>query len=102
MHVEINYRDLNKSDRLDNHIQDTVQTSFARYQDRLTRIEVHVGDLNGHKAGEDDKRCMMEARAAGRPPVVAEAHTGDIYNAVTDAAHKLERVLERKFAKLAD
>lgn len=101
MHIEINYRDLTKSDRLHDHINESIEGNLGRFSSRLTRVEVHVGDVNGHKPGENDKRCMMEARPAGMPPVVAEAHTGDIYTAVTDAAHKLERALERKFAKLA-
>ncbi len=101
MHIEINYRDLSKSDRLDDYINEAIDHNLGRFNERITRVEVHVGDLNGHKAGENDKRCMMEARPAGMPPVVAEAHTGDIYTAVSDAAHKLERALERKFAKIA-
>lgn len=101
MHIEVNYRDLAKSDSLNGHISESVDHHLGRFDDRLTRIEVHIGDINGHKPGENDKRCMMEARPKGLPPVVSEAYSGDIYNAVRDAATKLERVLERRFAKHA-
>jgi len=101
MHVEINYRDLAKSDQLNQHINESIEQHLHKYDDRLTRIEVHIGDTNGHKPGENDKRCMMEARPAGLSPVVAEAFSGDIYSAVRDAATRLDRVLERRFAKHA-
>lgn len=101
MHIEISYRDLSKSDALNEHISGSVEQHLSRYDTRITRVEVHVGDINGHKPGENDKRCMMEARPKGLPPVVSEAYAGDIYNAVRDAATKLERVLERRFARHA-
>ncbi|MEM7621754.1 MAG: HPF/RaiA family ribosome-associated protein [Planctomycetota bacterium] len=101
MHVEINYRDLAKSDRLNEHITESIDHHLSRYDSRITRVEVHVGDINGHKPGENDKRCMMEARPKGLPPVVSEAYAGDIYNAVRDATNKLGRVLERRLARHA-
>ena len=101
MHIEVNYRDLAKSDRLNSHIEEVIEHHLHKYEEHITRVEVHVGDTNGHKPGENDKRCMMEARAKGLPPVVSEAHAGDIYNAVRDAGTKLERVLERRLARRA-
>src|SRR5882757_3036775 len=43
--------------------------SVDRFADRLTRVEVHLNDVNGPKHGERDKRVTMEARVAGRAPV---------------------------------
>ena len=55
-----------------------VETGLARFRERLTRVEVHLSDVNGPKGGRD-ARCALEARAAGRQPVAVtnEAHTPD-------------------------
>lgn len=34
----------------------------------ISRVEVHLSDEDGKKGGQNDKRCMMEARLDGRQP----------------------------------
>ncbi len=47
-------------------LEGEVHAALGRFADRITRVEVHI-DLNGdNKSDGDDKRCMMEARLAGR------------------------------------
>ncbi|HCA65000.1 MAG TPA: ribosomal subunit interface protein, partial [Pseudomonas sp.] len=63
----------------DNHIEgsarlaDWVSASVAgkldRYDDELTRVDVHLNDANGDKAGPQDKRCQIEARPKGLQPI---------------------------------
>lgn len=98
MHVEMNYRDIPKTDALDDHIRGTVDQHLGRFGDRVTRVEVHVGDHNASKSGPNDKRCLMEARPTGQQPVIAEAEGEDLYAVITDAATKLRRILDRKLA----
>ena len=50
-------------------IEAMMRTKFAWFEDRLTRIEVHVSDENGRKHGSDDKTCTIEARPRGGRPV---------------------------------
>lgn len=100
MQIEISYRDITKTDAIDAKIVEAVEKSIGRFRERLTRVEVHVGDLNAHKKGPDDKRCMIEARPAGMDPLVAEAHDEDLYKAITLAAEKIKTVLTRHFEKL--
>lgn len=97
MFIEINHRNGSKSDALDAHIEQEVTSKIGRLSDRLTRIEVHVGDENAAKHGPGDKRCLMEARPRGLDPIVAEAHDDDFYKATTAAAKKLLHALEHKF-----
>ena len=73
-----------------------------RFEDRLTRLEIHVNDLNSHKGGATDKRCQIEARPAGLDPVSASHDAGDVESAVRGAAQKLERLLDTLFGRLAD
>ncbi|MBK6410293.1 MAG: hypothetical protein IPF78_11480 [Flavobacteriales bacterium] len=45
-----------------------VNKAMAHFDERLTRVEVHLRDVNGDKFGERDHECMMEARLRGLNP----------------------------------
>ena len=74
----------------------TVESRLSRYKERLTRVEVHLSDVNGPKGGRDC-RCALEARRAGRQPVAvtSEAHTTD--DAVKGALEKMSSLLTTVF-----
>jgi hypothetical protein len=82
-------------------VEATVRHALDRFSDRLTRVEVHLGDENSHKSGATDKRCLMEARIAGRQPTAVSHNAPDIEKAVAGAADKLKRALDTVFGKLA-
>ena len=56
---------VNGSAGLTAHVESVVTGALDRFGNRVTRVEVHIGDENGHKGGEHDKRCAMEARLSG-------------------------------------
>jgi ribosome-associated translation inhibitor RaiA len=68
----------------------------------LTRIEVHLGDATGEKSSPGDKTCALEARIEGRRPIAVHHHAEALQSAVTGAAAKLDRALEKEFGKLAN
>ncbi|MFL6605877.1 MAG: HPF/RaiA family ribosome-associated protein [Steroidobacteraceae bacterium] len=74
--------------------------SVDRFADRLTRVEVHLNDVNGPKHGERDKRVTMEARVAGRAPVAVTNDAPSLLEAIEGASKKLERALEHTFGRL--
>ena len=76
--------------------------TLNRFQDRVTRLEIHVNDLNSHKGGGQDKRCQIEARPAGLDPLSTSHEAGDVESALRGAAQKLERLLDTVFGRLAD
>lgn len=76
-----------------------VADALERLQDRITRVEVHLDDENGPKGGKNDKRCMLEARLAGRQPIAVTHHADTIMQAVQGAATNLVRVIETKLAQ---
>jgi len=80
----------------------SVRSRLARYEDRLTRIEIHVEDVNANKGGPDDKRCTLEARPNGLDPVSVTDDAATIDQAVAGAAGKLLVTLERTFGKLTN
>jgi hypothetical protein len=75
-------------------VEATVQAALARFSDRVTRVEVHLNDVNMQKGGED-KRCLIEARLAGRNPVAVSHQAATIPLALGGATDKLLRRLDR-------
>ncbi len=69
---------------------------------KITRLEVHLTDVNGGKGGADDKRCMMEARLEGRQPEAATHSADTVEKAIKGAAEKLRRVLDTSIGRLRD
>lgn len=79
----------------------TVQRVLQRFEDQVTRVEVHLSDQNGDKSGQRDKRCLMEARLEGRQPVAATDEAATTDQAVRGAADKLLRLLETQLGRLS-
>ena len=88
--------------KLTDNVTSVVEAALERFSDQITRVEVHLGDENSHKGGENDKRCMMEARPEGRPPTAVTHHANSVEDAVDGAAEKLKSALERTFGRLRD
>lgn len=97
----------------DNHIQGTeqlasqveseVEDALRRFADRITRVEVHLSDVNsGAKSRPGDKRCVMEARPTGLQPIVVSHEASSLDQAVSGAADKLEKALSRTLDRLQD
>src|SRR6185312_3899736 len=74
---------------------------LRRFERQLTRIEVHLNDENGAKTGVNDKRCTLEARPRGLPPLVVTGVASSTQHAVSAAAEKMKRQLDATFGRLA-
>ena len=83
-------------------VQGMVEGALDHFRDRITRVEVHLGDENGHKGGGADIRCSLEARIEGHQPVGATHHAGSVEEAVEGASDKLDRVLKHTLGRLQD
>ncbi|MBD2840894.1 HPF/RaiA family ribosome-associated protein [Erythrobacter rubeus] len=80
-------------------IENQVRQRLARFEDRLTRLEVHVSDENARKGGDDDKHCTIEARPRGGKPIGVTGKAADVDSAARKAATTLAQRLERHFGK---
>lgn len=80
-------------------IEDQVRHRLARFEDRLTRIEVHATDVNGRKHGSDDVQCTIEARPRGGKPIGVTGKASDVDTAARIAAGTMAERLERVFGK---
>ncbi|MBI4166570.1 MAG: HPF/RaiA family ribosome-associated protein [Acidobacteria bacterium] len=80
-------------------VESTVNHALKRFEGRITRVEVHLSDANSDKFGTQDKRCLMEARPAGRDPVAVDDQAHTLEEAVRGAAQKLKRLLDSLFGR---
>ena len=76
--------------------------AVAHFADRITRVEVHLNDVNGDKHSANDKRCMLEARVAGLKPIAVTHQAAHMAEALHGAAEKLERALSHAVDRLND
>lgn len=88
---------------LNRHVESVVQAALERFGNRVTRVEVHLSDENsGKKEGDNDKRCVMEARVGGLQPVTVSEDGATIDQCIDGAAEKLEKTLAKTVDRLGD
>lgn len=75
------------------HVEAEVIKLLGRFGDYVTRVEVHLSDVNGAKSGSADKRCIMEARPAGHQPIAASCDGDSLEASYIGAARKMQRLL---------
>ena len=86
----------------DTRLEEQIRQRLARFEDRITDVEVHVSDVNGSKGGNGDLRCSLEARVSGIQPIAVVEEGSDVDRAVIGAAKKAVRALDHQLGKLSD
>ena len=84
------------------YVSNMVETALSHVSARISRVEVHLSDENGSKKGEDDKRCMMEARVEGHQPIAVTQKAGSVDEALNGAADKLLKALESTLNRIKE
>ena len=80
-------------------VEDEVNRVLGRFEKKLTRVEVHLSDVDSKKTGFADKRCLIEVRPAGDKPRSASAQAATTESAVGEATGKMQRSLTTFFAR---
>lgn len=81
-------------------VEDDVRRRLARFEDRLTRVEVHFEDVNADRGGPSDKRTLIELRPQGAAPIAVSDRAADIGPSIAGAAAKAVAALDSHFGKL--
>lgn len=103
MQIQINTdHNIEGREALAAHVSGVVESAVGRFSDHVTRVEVHLTDEAGRKSGQNDKRCVMEARLQGRQPIAVTHHAGSLHQAVDGAADKLARLVKSTVGRLRD
>ncbi|MEO7774164.1 MAG: ribosomal subunit interface protein [Steroidobacteraceae bacterium] len=79
-----------------------VQDALSRFEQHITRVEIHLSDENGIKHGQDDKRCLLEARLEGRKPIAVSDLAATLILAVEGSAKKMARSIESSLGRRRD
>ncbi len=78
-----------------------VTTAVGHLAGRLTRIEMHLVDVNAGKGGADDIQCTIQARPEGMQPQTVKHSDANEDAAIRGGAKKLRSLLESEFGKLS-
>jgi paraquat-inducible protein B len=78
---------------LQQRVEQVLEQELKHLADRVTRVEVHLNDVNSGKSGDSDKRCQLEARLAGMQPISVEHFAPTLELALNGAAAQLARAL---------
>ena len=83
-------------------ISEKLSKDLERYSDHITRLEVHLSDENGNKSGQNDKKCLLEARMEGKSPIVT-SDLGNTYDlALKGATEKLKHAIGTVVSKMQE
>lgn len=70
-----------------------------RFSSRLTRVELHVRDVDGTTNGANGVEAKLEVRPAGGAPLLTTAQGPDPDAALAGALRKIVELLDRAFGK---
>lgn len=105
MEVHMVAKDFAFNVSLKEHIERRLRYALTRISDKVTRIVVRLGDLNGPRGGRD-KVCQISVLMPGQPEVVIREVQEDMYyaidSAVRRAAYRAMRLLMRNRRAKAD
>ena len=90
-------------EKLIEHVEGVIRDAVDRYQDQVTHVEAHLGDVNsGDRSGSADMRCMFEARLAGLKNIAVKHQAESLHLAIEGAADKLTKALASALGKRQD
>ncbi|OIV42740.1 HPF/RaiA family ribosome-associated protein [Flavobacterium johnsoniae] len=101
MKIQINTdKNIEGHQRLEKYFSEELEKGLARFEDKITRIEVHFGDENGEKFSLNDKKCVLEVRTAKLQPITVTEHAETLEKAFNGALSKAKKSLTTTFEKL--
>ena len=98
MRLDIRGRHLTLTPALLDRVTRRLRFALGRFDRRVGRVSVRLGDVNGPRGGVD-KSCTVHLHAAGRS-ITIEERDRDMYAAIDRAAERAGRAVERALARL--
>ena len=103
MQIQINTdSNIEGNEKFAEQVKSVVESKLSHFSEQITRVEVHLSDENSHKSGQDDKRCMLEARLKGRQPIAVTHQASTLDQAVDGAANMIKKAIESDLGRLHD
>lgn len=100
MEIQFNTdKNIEGTEKLESYVSETVQKSLKHFDERLTRVEIHLSDENSHKSGQRDKKCVLEARPRGLDPIAVTSQEDTVEKSLNNGLDKLKAALKSSFGK---
>lgn len=101
MLVQINTdKNIEGYSRMNDFFSEEVKKELARFDEKVTRVEVHLGDENSTKFGKNDKRCTIEVRVEKKNPIAVTTHSDTIEKSFFEGIEKIKRSLDSTLEKM--
>tara|TARA_R110000850_G_scaffold277058_1_gene421918 strand:- start:165364 stop:165678 length:315 start_codon:yes stop_codon:yes gene_type:complete len=101
MQIQINTdNNINADKDMEAYYASLIEKALGRFEDHITRIEVHLSDENSEKFGTDDKRCLIEARLNGKQPVAVTNSDETLEKSFRGSLDKIKKVLDTTLDKM--
>lgn len=78
----------------------SISDALSRFSEQITRVDVHLTDENSHKNGQNDKRCVIEAKLVGMQPIAVTCNANTMEQSVNGAIDKLKSSLDSAVGRL--
>ena len=104
MQVQVHADDsIQGGDSLAQWAQEEINAKLSRLKEYVVRVEVFLSGVDALKCtGGPGKKCVLETRANGRPPIAVNAEAEKVKDAFTAALEKLRRAVETDLDKVKD
>jgi ribosomal subunit interface protein len=103
MQIQINTDNkIERHEPLTKHVESVVHAALSRFSERITRVEVHLSEINDSKSAEHGQRCLMEVRIEGHQPIAASDQAANLHQAIQGAAEKLKRLIDSTLGRIND
>jgi ribosome-associated translation inhibitor RaiA len=102
MQIQINTdRNIEGHDAMAAQVSGVVESALSRFNQQITHVELHLSDENSNKkGGNDDIRCMIEARLEGIRPIAVTHQAATVEQSVDGAADKMVNLIETTLGRL--
>ncbi|HOU01019.1 MAG TPA: ribosome-associated translation inhibitor RaiA [Bacteroidales bacterium] len=101
MKIQINSdKNIQITERFEKYFSEKINLALKRFEDNITRIEIHLSDQNARKTGPDDLQCKIEARLKDLKPVIATGKSNTKEKALDEALKKMKASLDKVTGKL--
>jgi putative sigma-54 modulation protein len=98
MNIQVNFRNIKKSNAAIKRISGRLSLAFARTQDAIQSVSIMVSDVNGPKGGVD-KLCRILIKSAQLPDIVITENQTRISTAIDRCIARARQSLSRKLKR---
>jgi ribosomal subunit interface protein len=93
-------KNIEGTEELETYVSEKINSALKHFDDKITRIEVHLSDQNADKGGTDDIQCKMEARLEGIQPVMVVSKNASKEKTLDNAVGKMKAKLSSIMGKM--